>query len=421
MRRWWIVVILVAILGLAGWALRAGKGVPVDTAVVRKGTIRAYVEERAKTRLPDIYAVTMPLQGRILPIELTEGERVSKGQVVAHMDTADLKTDLTEAANTVERYDKNLEQVELAVQQAEQTVLASKSKYEFAEREFGRKTELFRKGSASESEQQQAEMEMIESRVELRKNELQKSMYQIGKHILSLMRETEVSNQTKIERDLRRTVIESPVDGVVLEREESNERVLQAGEVLMHIGDLSKLEVEADVLTQDAATIALQDPVEIEAPALGDDSIQGYVSRIFPQGFTKVSSLGVEQQRVKVIIDFVEGELERIQAEDRQLGVDYRLRVRVYTDARQGVLIAPRAALIRGPDGSWQTYVVQSGVAQLRPVRIGIRNDYEAEILEGLEEGDRVILAPDSSLEAGQPVAEEIGDVPPPQRPAVDD
>jgi len=282
--------------------------------------------------------------------------------------------------------------------------VASQSKYDFAEKEFGRIEELFRRGASSESQRNQAEMTMIESRVDLRKNQLTTSMYTIGRRIMELMRETEATKQAKLERDRRRMEITTPVAGVVLSRDVSNEQVLQAGTVLLEIGDLSQLEVEVDVLTQDALAVAVGDPVEIEAASLGTQAVKGRVTRIFPQGFTKVSSLGVEQQRVRVVVGFEEGEIERLEGENRRVGVDYHVRVRIYTDQKDQTTIAPRGAFFRGSSGDWQVFAIRQGQARVVPVELGIRNDYEVEVLKGLEPGERVILAPDSSLTDGQSV-----------------
>lgn len=404
MKRFLLVLIVLGMIAGAVYMTTANRGILVDGALVKQGTIREYVEERAKTRLPDIVRITMPLQGRIRPITLREGDQVTKGQVVAQLDQADLHTDLTEAGNSVEQYTKSVEQIDLAIEQANQTVSASRSRYEFAETEFGRTTAAFRKNAVSDVERQKAEMDMIDARVGLRKDELQASMYQIGRRVMELMRETELSKEAKIKRDLSRTDIATPISGQVLSRAETNERVLQAGAVLLEIGDLSQLEIEADVLTEDALKITLQAPVEIEAADFGDRPVKGQVTRIYPQGFTKVSSLGVEQQRVKVVIGFAPGELERLVSEGRRPGVDYRVRVRIFTAERPGATIVPRGALFRGADGVWQTFVIRNQRAKLVAVATGIRNDYEAEVTQGVQPGEVVVLAPDSSLTDGSPV-----------------
>lgn len=383
---------------------RGPRGVPVQVAEAERATIRSYVEERATTRLPDVYRITMPLQGRILPIDLREGQRVTVGQVVARMDTSDLDTDLVEAGNTVEQYARSLEQVELAIEQANQTVLASREQYKFQENEFGRVARLFSNNTTTESARNQAELAMIEARVELRKDELNRTMYAIGYNIVRLMHETEMAKKKKVERDRNRAQIVSPVDGVVLAKMVSNERVLTAGEVLLEIGDTDSIEVEADVLSQDAVLVRSGYEVDIEGVAVGTKPLQGRVQRIFPRGFTKVSSLGVEQQRVKVVVDFEDEALESLRRSGRFLGADYRLRVKIYTDQHEHVVCVPRTAVFRDARGRWQTFVVRDGRAFRTDVEIGLRNVFQVEIQSGLQAGDRVIVAPESSLEDGDAV-----------------
>src|SRR5690606_22342502 len=119
--------------------------------------------------------------------------------------------------------------------------------------------------------------------------------------------------------------------------------------------------------------------------------------RIYPAGFTKVSSLGVEQQRVMVILKFTPEELQRLR-KDRRMGVDYRVRVRIFTAKKDNALVIPRSALFRGPGGAWQVFAVRGGKASLVNVEIGLLNDEAVEITKGVEDGEEVILAPESSI-----------------------
>lgn len=407
MRRWlWILILLVIVAAVVAFSWPS-RGIPVDVAHATRGEIREYVEEQAKTRLPDTYEITMPLQGRVLPISLDEGDRVTQGQVVAQLDASDLETDLLEQRNTVQQYAKSLEQIDLAIEQAEQTVLASQATYDVAERQFSRSRTLLSGNSVSQAQFEADELRMTEAKLELRKDQLNKSIYSIMRSIIELMRESEIAMQAKARRDLNRAVIVSPVDGVVLSKEVSNERVLSAGTALLSIGDLSTLQIEAEVLTQDVAKIQQGDFVEIEGEALGAEPVAGTVAHIFPQGFTKVSSLGVEQQRVIVVIDFAPGVHEQLEQRQRQLGVGFRLRVRIITDQKPDALKVPRPALFRSAEGDWQVFVVRDSAARRANVTVGLRNDFEVEILEGIEEGEPVIVAPDSTLEDGTAVATE--------------
>jgi HlyD family secretion protein len=192
----------------------------------------------------------------------------------------------------------------------------------------------------------------------------------------------------------------SPVDGVVLERFISNERYLEAGKSLLEIGRMEDLEIEADILTLDAAEIRVGGPVEIYGPAIGRQPAKGVVARIHPAGFTKVSSLGVEQQRIKAIIRFAEGELARLIA-DRHLGVGYRVRVRVFTADKSQAILVPRSAMFRAADNTWQVFAVRGAAARLQSVEVGLMNDEQVEITKGLSEGEPVILAPESTLVNG--------------------
>ncbi len=199
----------------------------------------------------------------------------------------------------------------------------------------------------------------------------------------------------------------SPVDGVVLNRYISNERFLSAGTTILEIGRLEDMEVEADVLTLDVVAAKVGDEVEIYGPAIGKPSARGTVTRIFPAGFTKISSLGVEQQRVKVIIRFAEEDLKRLLTE-RGLGAGYRVRVRIFTGEAPQALIIPRSALFRSANSDWQVYVIRNGIARIQAVEVGLLNDEQAEIEKGLKEGDLVILAPESSLADGARVVANV-------------
>jgi HlyD family secretion protein len=195
----------------------------------------------------------------------------------------------------------------------------------------------------------------------------------------------------------------SPVDGVVLNRLVTSEGHLPAGTKLIEIGRLEELEIEADVLSVDVVGVKPGHQVEIYGPTIGTPSARGTVANIFPAGFSKVSSLGVEQQRVKVIVRFNANELERLRRE-RNLGVSYRVRVKIETAEKSDALVVPRSALFRGPYGVWQLYAMRGGYAEIVDIQVGILNDELAEVTQGLADGALVIPFPDSNLADGQRV-----------------
>jgi HlyD family secretion protein len=193
------------------------------------------------------------------------------------------------------------------------------------------------------------------------------------------------------------------VEGVILERAVSNERQVAVGTVLLRIGRWEDLEIEADVLSSDVVRVKPGQTVEVHGPAIGPKPATAKVTRIYPAGFTKTSSLGVEQQRVKVIVKFTPLDLRRLR-EDNDLGVHYRVRVRIFTAESSGALVIPRSALFRGSKNDWRVFVIRDGRAHLQAVKVGLSNDESAEITSGLSESDQVILAPETNLVEGQSV-----------------
>jgi HlyD family secretion protein len=193
--------------------------------------------------------------------------------------------------------------------------------------------------------------------------------------------------------------IRAPVDGVVLRRLRESEAVVPPGEPLLEIGDPDRIEVVADFLSTDAVRIRPGAPVVIEQWG-GGHPLHGRVRRIEPSGFMKVSALGVEEQRVYVVIDFADAPeaLER-------LGDAYRVEVRAVVSEGTNVVKAPIGALFRRGE-AWAVFRVVEGVATLTMVEVGQRNESEAEIVKGLSEGDAVIMHPPDTIADGMRVME---------------
>jgi HlyD family secretion protein len=221
--------------------------------------------------------------------------------------------------------------------------------------------------------------------------------------VLQAQLEQAQAELAQVQLEMERGSMPSPVDGVILDRLFDEERELPAGEVVLTIGRLDELEVEAEVLTQDAVNVRVGAPAEIYGPTIGEPAVQSTVRRIYPAGFTEVSSLGVEQQRVLILFELSEAQRTRL-VEERGVGVDYRVRVRIVTEQRSNVLQVPRSSVFRDAEGNWMVFAVRGGVATPLPVEVGLMNDRAAEIIDGLAEGDMVVLAPSSSLAAGDEV-----------------
>ncbi|MFH1304698.1 MAG: efflux RND transporter periplasmic adaptor subunit [Planctomycetota bacterium] len=444
-----IFLMLFLLSGWGGYFLLSGAPLPVDVTVAQTGEVKAFIEERAKTTLPRTYSIAMPLNGRILPITVEEDQKVTQGQIVAVMDTSDLDAEVAKAKYRVEQYarkiieqadnrlednsliqfDEFLKSMDLTVEAASKQQEASKAKWQYARDEFDRKHQLFKRQALSESELNEADLFKKQSEIDYQKDILTwrslqavQSAMQIGKISIQKYKEKKVLSEAvlqeeqneassqleQLERDRNRATMRSPINGTILTKNYSNERTLSAGEILLEIGQLEDLEVEADVLSQYVGNIRIGSPVDIEGPAIGDLPVRGKVKRIYPKGFTKISSLGVEQQRVKVIIGFDKNIWKQLQQQNRNLGTDFRVRVKIYTEIKPDVVKVSRSALFRNGSGQWQAFLVRNNRTALVDVEPGVMNDFEAEIRSGINAGDRLIIAPSMNLTSGQMVEAHV-------------
>ena len=446
MRSWWfILLVIVAVVAVGGFAYSSlTGGMPVDAAKVKQSAVQEYVDEEGKTRLAETYRITMPFAVRIEAITLVEGTPVKKGEVVAQIVPKDLDLQVQAATASVERLrasirendDVTVESTSLqqainfvqsmdrTVEAATERVKSGEARLGYAEKNLARITRLAQTNAATQDELERARVQQVESTVDYRQDVLiQRAMeaaqaatallptsirQYIGRKTLSRevlekqLTEAEIRLE-EAERDRERGIMRSPVDGVVLERAVSNEGPQPVGTLLLRIGRWEDLEIEADVLSQEVVRIKLGNKVEVTGPAIGPVPAYATVSRVYPAGFTKVSSLGVEQQRVKVVMKFDDQDLERLRKE-RDLGVDFRVRVRIIIEEKAEVQSIPRSALFRGPKGEWKVFAIRGGRAAETTIETGLMNDEFVEIVKGLALDEEVILAPESNLKDGQAV-----------------
>lgn len=422
-------------------------GPPVDVVSASMEPIQEYIDEQGKTRLPRTYVISMPFDARLGEITLEEGDQVTQGQVVAKIVQEDVEAEYDESKAAVERLaasiressDKSVEQTTKqqaehfvdsmvnTVESAKTRMTASRSRFEYATTYLQRVQQLIEKGAKTEDDLDRAQLQKVESDTEFQTDAL---TYQA---ILSIDAATKllpsmvsqyidrkdlsvaVLQQQKAEAEARlrtaelrmqRSTMTSPVEGIVLTKTLTSEQQVAAGTTLLEIGKLSQLEVEAEILSQDATRIKPGDQAEIYGPSLGKEAGRGIplrVQRVYPTGFTKVSSLGVEQQRVLVILRFDSEQVATV-LEEHGLGVDYRVQVRIYTEERPQALVIPRSAIFRDVSGNWQSYVVSSGRLERRDLQLGLMNDLNVEVLRGINAGEHVLVSPEASLTDGSSV-----------------
>lgn len=394
-RRWGTAVGVAVILLLAFLAFRPAP-VRVDTARVERGRMRVSVDEEGRTRVRDRFTIAAPIAGRVARIVLEAGDPVQRGSVVARMNP--LPLDPRSRAEAVARLDA----AQAARREAEVRVEHARAALEQAQRTATRARQLGATGTIGKEERELAELAETARQKELDAATFaaQAAAYNLEAARAALMAPGSEDNQAMVaacETAQRDGCLElrSPVDGQVLKVMEESERVVALGTPLLELGDPRALEVVVDVLSADAVQIKPGALMQIEEWG-GPEPLQARVRVVEPSGFTKVSALGVEEQRVNIVGDFV--------SPAAPLADGYRVEARIIVWEAADVLKVPTSALFRR-GGAWNVFVVDSGRARRRSVKIGRRSALEAQVLDGLNEGDMVIVHPSDQVEEGVRIA----------------
>jgi HlyD family secretion protein len=371
----WILAAAVIIGGLI-FVFRS-KPIAVETATVRRGTLQATIDEEGKTRMHDHFVLAATVGGKLRRIQLHAGDSVRTGQVVAWIDPAPI-----EARQTVV-LQARLQAARAAQREADALVGRAQAEYDQAASDLDRARKLFEQGVSSKESLEKASTlaGSAAKQSEAAKSRAQSAAHQVEEATAALM------TQTNDEQDLPMTV-KSPIDGRILKLLEQSERVLPPGAPIIEIGYTPTLEIAADLLTADAVKISPGMDAIIDDWG-GDKPLPARVRVVEPGAFTKVSTLGVEEQRVNVILDFTQNSANLADA--------YRVEVRVITWQGSNVLKVPASAVFRSGE-EWAVFTVSNGVAHHKIVKLGHRGDYEIEVIEGLNETDSVVIHPSPDL-----------------------
>jgi HlyD family secretion protein len=398
----WGLVLALIVIGLA-WFARPSP-IPVDLATVSKGPMEVTVDDEGKTNVRHVYTVSAPIAGKVLRIShplglhdvsLHVGDKVKATEtVVAVMQpTAPSFLDV----RSREELQAMLTAADASVTLAEAEVRRIEAALEFSRSELRRSEALARTNSIPERSLEKARFDVATNEAALASAKAQRDVRRSERASVAA-RLTPPSTITPETRSDCCIQLFAPVTGVVLKIIQESETVVLPGKPLIDIGDPLDLEVVADLLSSDAVQIKVGAPVRIDG--WGGSSVAGRVVRVDPAGFLKVSALGIEEQRVRTTIDFV-GPAE----EWSRLGHDYRVIVHVTVWRGDDVLNVPVSALFRQGE-EWAVYLMKDGSAQVRPIKIGHRNNRTAEVLSGLSEGDRVVLHPSDRIRSGATLAE---------------
>ncbi|MBL0419005.1 efflux RND transporter periplasmic adaptor subunit [Ramlibacter sp. AW1] len=378
----------VAVVAVLAWAF-APRPVPVETAVVMTGHFEESIEEDARTRVRDRYTVSVPVASRLVRIVLREGDRVAAGDTVAELLPA-LPSMIDE--RSAREAAARLAAARAGVQRAGAAVERARIAVDEARIELDRNERLARDGFVSGA------------RLDTLRLALQTA--QRGHEAARAEREMALQEQAQAAAVLQpvgqaRTgqplPVRAPIDGVVLRIAQQSEATLVAGTPLLEIGDPARMEVVAELLTTDAVQARPGRRVVIER--WGGPPVEGVVRRVEPAAFTKVSALGVEEQRVKVLID-----LQRPPEGWQVMGDGFRVTARIVTQSVDRAVLVPVGALFPFADGGLAAYRIDGGRARLQPVEVAGRNGSEAWVREGLQPGQSVIVYPPPSVSDGQRV-----------------
>lgn len=379
-----IIVAAVVLLAVAAaaWALRP-QPVPVDIAVIGSRPLKVTVEDEATTRIRDIYSVSAPVGGKTQRSPRRVGDSVKAGETILAViepgdpGFLDIRTQRVSEAQ--------IEASRAAINLAEAQVQQAQAQLDFAQSDLGRAMELARRETISQRALDQARFEVAtaesglasaEATLEVRRRELasaEAGLIQPGSPI--------TENATCCIN------VMAPIDGQVLRVLVESAQVVQAGAPLIEIGDPGDLEIVVDLLSRDAVRVEPGAEAWITGWG-GGEEFAARVVRVEPSGFTKVSALGIEEQRVRTILEFTESS-EAL----TRLGHNYRVIVQIAVWQADDIVTVPLGALFRDRD-SWAAFVVENGSAAVRKVSIGERTMREAEVRDGLLVGDRVILHP---------------------------
>lgn len=386
-----VAAVVVVVAGLV-WVMLP-QPVPVDIEPVVRGPLRVTVDEDGQTRVRDRYVVSAPLAGRLRRITLDPGDGVTAGEtVLAVIDPPpptllDVRT-RREALARVDAAEAGVTQAGAEVEQAE-------TRLQMATSERQRLEQLVATGAIPRREYEDAQfIEQVQQR------ELEATRW--GQRVAAHQRELAEAALTQAEAvadpgvTAEPIIIASPVDGRVLRVLQRDAAMIAPGTALLEIGDVRRLEAVVDVLSADAVRIQPGMSVAFERWG-GDRTMPGVVRRVEPAAFTDVSALGVEEQRVNVVVDFDASEHE---SGVGRLGDGYRVHARIVLWQADDVLKVPTSALFRHGQ-RWAVFVVDDNRARLHHVEVGRQTGLVAEVRGGLSEGDAVIAYPSDRLGDG--------------------
>ena len=372
-----------ALASVVGWMALREPPLEVDLGTVRRGALRVTVDAEGKTRVRDRYMVTAPVTGQLERIDIPEGTYVRAGDVLARIAPVPLD------AQAVRQATARVTATQSLTRDAETRVRQARATLEQERRAAGRIDRLVRAGALPERDLEDAQLT-----VRLREEDLAAAEARSRAAVADVDQARAALIAVAGGQPNTRVLVRAPADGCVLRVPERSERVVAVGTPIVEVGDPTALELVVDVLSADASRVRPGAIAIVDNWGDGE-SLTGRVRRVEPAAFTRVSALGVEEQRVNVVID-----LPRLPP---GLSDGYRVEARISVWEGADVTIVPISALFR-EEQNWAVFLVRDSRAKLARVQIGERNATGAQVLDGLRAGDEVVVFPSDQIKSGRPV-----------------
>ncbi|MBV7410369.1 efflux RND transporter periplasmic adaptor subunit [Maritimibacter sp. DP1N21-5] len=382
--------VVAAVVGGAVWVSLQPEVVPVDMATVSSGPMEVTVNAEGTTRVRDVYEVAAPLSGTVARSPVSVGDRVTMGETVIARIQPGEPAFLDDRARA--QAEAAVAQAEAALALAQTQITVAEADLSNAQRTLNRVVDLYERGTVPE-----AQLENATTAVDIAAATLDSA------HASAQMRESEVAasravltqpgEKASVESEDCCIDLHAPVSGTVLSVASVSSRPVVAGTPLLEIGPTEDLEIVVELLSTDAVRLKTGALAHIERWG-GDESLTARVREIEPAAFTKVSALGIEEQRVRVILDFADNE------EVPPLGHNFRVYARVVEWSSDDTVQVPISALFR-TGNDWSVFTVSGGVAVLTQVTLGRRNSDMAQVISGISAGDTVITHPSDRIADG--------------------
>jgi HlyD family secretion protein len=405
--RLWLRLALAGGVVALAWLGMRPRPVEVDAATVTRGPFELTVEEDGETRIRDPYLISAPLSGRLERVELEPGDPISEGQVIASIDPGE--PGLLDARTEAES-EARVRVFEAAHRRALTQVEKARAEETKAKRYYERDKVRQEKGEIALPMLEDAEhlLRVAQNDVSSAESAVDIAQFELDQARAALLHSRNL--RTEGNDATRQFEIRSPIDGVVLRKFQESSTVIVAAGPILEIGDPDDLEIRIDVLSEDAVKIRPGNRVRLEHWG-GPQPLEALVRRVEPSAFTKISALGVDEQRVWVYADFSPGGTPPAIVGDKRprgeqlLGDGYRVEAEIIVSREESVLKIPSGALFRDRSaGGWCVYRVVGGKAVPTPVERGQDNGIETSLGGGLGEGETVILHPGDRVRPGVPV-----------------